>query len=421
MRAGQLISPLHQKADMTDFFRKPLSEIDADDIRGLIEDDYPEGYRLEYKRQLSEKGDGTPDNWYQNGKLGDRARDGLLREMVAFANAFGGYLVLGVAEDPDKPEHPGNIEPVPRCAELANRLMQQARSCIDPTIPLVDARGIPTEDGDSGVLVIHVERSHLAPHRLNSDKECYTRRNDRSEPMAMREIQDLTLRVAQSATRIDDLFSSRSEEFRKVISAGVNTGFRASFSPLWFLGEVRVHNNEALFPTLQNTNALSGENHIEIQIPCSAWEQRPIVRGSRRYGENNKSSLLQIMADRGWGEIQYVKEEELPYSLFPGWILFGLYNALRMISAYREGIGSPASEYVLEWEICCAQGEVTIGRWNPHTHSILGKTDPQTFPRLSVGDPSEFDALLHRAYEDLLHALGETVRPDDPPFVYEFS
>ena len=98
-----------------DFFRKPLSQITGDDIQGLIKDDHPEGYRLEYKGQIS-KGDGKPDNWYENGNLGDHARNRLLREVVAFANAFGGYLVLGVTENPEKTDHPGGIALVPRCA-----------------------------------------------------------------------------------------------------------------------------------------------------------------------------------------------------------------------------------------------------------------------------------------------------------------
>ena len=104
---------------------------------------YPEGARIEFKSQVPSP-DGKPAAWETGGRLSSYPRDKLLAEAVAFANTFGGYLVIGVAEDPVIPDHVGSGTPVARCEELAQWLRQQARDCIEPTISLLEATVLRT-------------------------------------------------------------------------------------------------------------------------------------------------------------------------------------------------------------------------------------------------------------------------------------
>jgi hypothetical protein len=126
--------------------------------------------------------------------------------------------------------------------------------------------------------------------------------------------------------------------------------------------------------------------------------------------------------DSGWGEIRFChsRRENEP-SLFPSWILGAHYNALRMVKAYREGVGAPEAEYALDWELFDGTGQALIGSWRPGRDPIGEVELPLQFPRLSVGDPAESNELLHRVYEDLLHAAGTTMHQGDEPLVYDFD
>ena len=107
---------------MIEVLSKPAEQITAGDIESLIESEVPEGEQIEFKEKPSAK-KGAVDPWMLGkGRIGDRGRDELLEEVVAFANAYGGTLLIGVKESKAKPPVAAEITSVPRCAELAERL-----------------------------------------------------------------------------------------------------------------------------------------------------------------------------------------------------------------------------------------------------------------------------------------------------------
>ena len=132
-----------------------------------------------------------------NGKLGSYAKDRILREVVAFANAYGGVLVLGIDESDEKPAVATGIAPIPRCEDLAESLKLVFRDRVEPQLARIDIAGIPTEGDGYGVVVIRVGKSRLAPHRDRRTLICPVRSADRSEEMTMRQIQDMTLNTAR--------------------------------------------------------------------------------------------------------------------------------------------------------------------------------------------------------------------------------
>lgn len=76
-------------------FPTRLSEVAAAEVHALISDEVSEGSDIEFKRELPAKN--PPDAWMSGGKIGDEAKDQLAAEIIAFANADGGTLVLGMA------------------------------------------------------------------------------------------------------------------------------------------------------------------------------------------------------------------------------------------------------------------------------------------------------------------------------------
>ena len=95
----------------------------------------------------------------------------LLEEAVAFANAYGGALLLGIRESESRPPVAAEITPIPKCQELAERLNLVFRDCVEPQIPVIEIFAVPT-DGDCGVVVIRTGRSRMAPHRVKPTRKC---------------------------------------------------------------------------------------------------------------------------------------------------------------------------------------------------------------------------------------------------------
>ena len=163
---------------MIDVISKPADQIGLSDIEALITSQVPEGEQIEFKESLSEKGKSS-DPWMEGkDRIGDRARNKVLEGAVAFANSHGGALLIGIKESGTKPPVATEIRPLPRCAELAERLGLMFRDGVEPQVPGLEVLGVPTE-GNSGVVVIRTGRSRLAPHRVRPTPNLEgPRRND---------------------------------------------------------------------------------------------------------------------------------------------------------------------------------------------------------------------------------------------------
>lgn len=190
---------------------KPILDLSVQDIEELIHDKVPEGEQLEYKRTLPSKPSSPDDPWIRNqNEIGERAKREILEEVVAFANAHGGTLIVGVGESQTPVGVAGSIEPIPKCQPLADRLKLVFRDQVEPPIPSLEIRGVEFKEDGSGVLVIRTGKSRLAPHRVKSTMACTIRRQDRCEKLSMREIQDLTLNTNRGLERIESRFLERS-------------------------------------------------------------------------------------------------------------------------------------------------------------------------------------------------------------------
>ena len=197
---------------------KPLDQITPEDISDLCARSAYESPVLEFKQELPGER-GRPDPWITGGNFTYYARDRLLREIVAFANAQGGTLILGIEETEDNPPRAAATQPIPRISDLAMRLEEAARACIDPRLPALQARGIEMDNAGRGVVIFRVTPSPSGPHRVASDGHAFIPRGASSVKMTMREIQDLTLDLARGAERLYELFAGRAAASRIGYSA----------------------------------------------------------------------------------------------------------------------------------------------------------------------------------------------------------
>lgn len=176
----------------SEIFELPIESISAPHIDALINSQTEEGPRFELKRALATN-DGRSDRWMRDqSSIGSIARDDIAKEVVAFANAYGGVVIIGIEETDDNPRRAKSVfEPlIPAVHDCADRLVQSLRSVIDPPIPMLEARGVEIADG-GGVIVLRIGPSPSAPHGFGRPSNAYVRRGSSAEPLTMRDMQSI--------------------------------------------------------------------------------------------------------------------------------------------------------------------------------------------------------------------------------------
>ena len=421
---------------MLPIFTKPIDRITPDDVRELVDAKFPEGSTVEFKQELPHKNNKKREHpWPAGGDITDYSRNALLAELVAFANAHGGTLVLGISESREKPSRADEIKPIPRCGELADRLIDQIRSCIEPKLPIISVKSVPTDDDGNGVVIVRVRQSRSRPHRLVADRQCYYRRADRSEAMTMREIQDLTLVADRGLREIDREFDDRRKRFENWIeepvkSKNTSEAFGVLVVAIPTTGDInvdRVYQKPDLVPPIRDFGGSIGESKIKITIPRTPMHERPILRGMRRENGTGRLNTYQEVHCNGIVEfgLQRLREDDKPYGIFIEWVFGILANSLATIDKFRYAAGAPDIEYALELEVFgspkippllnfrCSR----IGECKP-----LGEfaSNPNIFPRYSVGSRAEFDDLIGVMFTDIYDAVGVD-GGGDPKLTIDFS
>ncbi len=417
---------------------KPADQIGVNNLQELIDSEVPESDQIEFKERLSTKGD-SDDRWITHGdRLGDRARNELLEEAVAFANAYGGALLLGIVQSGSRPPIAAAISPIPRCADLAERLKLVFRDCVEPQMPIVEIFAVPT-DGESGVVVIRTGRSRMAPHRVTTTLVCPIRRSDRCEKMTMREIHDLTLNLSRGLERLERQLDARSKrfekEFERLTTPDRAWGIRATAAPI---GEDirldRVYGSDELYGSWRRVVLVYQDQRQEIGFPASADSWRPMLRAARAdrtHGQKVHSNRYREIHIDGMVELGLVQHGD-HLSDQDRWMYEnceGLENVLAIKSdlplimfanlavwadCVRTAASTPASEYALDIAI------YLNGEYVPTFYAMGGIVHPLTlwegpltgclqFPRYSLGDPSEIPALFTKFEEDYWNCFGRDI------------
>ena len=438
---------------MVELLSISAEQIDSSHIELFVDSRVPEGEQIELKESLSAKDDGTPDPWMSGwDRIGDRAKNEILEEAVAFANAHGGALFLGIRESEEKPAVADEISPVPRCEELAERLKLVFRDCVEPQIPRVEIFAVPTQ-GEDGVVIIRVARSRLAPHRVTKTLVCPVRRSDRCEEMTMREIQDMTLNVTRGLEFLEKRFSERSERFREEFEF-LNTpdkafGLRITAVPVG--DEIRIDrvfrrgataedfreplHTVSLHEGGENPSTLNGEGIIR-----SYSFSRPLLRAVRE--ELDSSSLEMKHSYSSYRELHCdglietgfvscgrnskpltVSEQEGDLYLSPNLYIFMFANMLVWANRIRTQAQAPAAEYAFEVEIHAIGISASPGTssFRPGLPGAVLQPGSVKFPKypLGAGGPDEISQLLALFWHDFWNSLGRDVDSEKLVFTIE--
>ena len=415
---------------------KPKDEIDISDIEYLIDSKVPEGERIEFKRTLQAKGDGSPDPWMSGQDLiGDRSKNEILKEAVAFGNAQGGALLLGIEESKNKPPIAAEISPIPRCAELAERMKLVFRDCVEPQLPVLDIFAVQTED-EKGVVIIRIGRSRLAPHRVTKTRVCPIRRVDRCEEMSMREIQEMTLNLSRGLERLDKRLSDRSErfqeEFKRLETFEDVFGIRVTAAPIG--DEIRFERVFAQGSIVGQFDSQwhdvvrqSGDRTLQVQSPTcfQSLSWKPMLRGARAEGRFPSSSGWPSSGDgnSGWTYRELYCDGLVEtgfllvgsnFTLEFDWLIVIFSNLVIWADHIRRCADAPMTEYALELETCVIGSEISVFLGDGGSNG-LGKLQPgPSRPlRYPLGDSDYIPELLALFERDFWNSLGKDIGPDE--------
>lgn len=401
---------------------KPVDELIAQDIRGLVTNQIQEGEHVEFKEGFSSSRNARQATGQIRTTNDDKTK--ILKEIVAFANGYGGRLFIGIEEDGGNPPVAASVTPLADCTNLADRFGRACAELIDPPMLRLDVLGIPTEQDGSGVIVFDVPRSIRSPHMSKRDNRAYRRRGTESIPMDMRDIQDMTLRSASRFTEIEAEFAKRQQSFDQNVTAYKSANdqgycFRLSLVPLddVDLGDVRRNQAVLSLPNHLSAHFKSNSNgSFAILPPSNAYANRATVRGTKLYRtvSTNRESVPKwefTLWSNGGMEVWYADnprhQERLVLPLLR--VVFWFAHALRNVERVRIHSGLSALSYGAEAQMeVFGETAVFLGFSEPRFMQDLAdlKCGHHLFPRYEVGPKDSFNETVNLFVKDCFNDAG---------------
>jgi hypothetical protein len=263
-----------------------LSDIEWADVLRLIELSREEDDRIEFKSSFK----GSDDYAALSDKQRQQVLDSIAREAVAFLNTRGGDIIVGVKESDDQRPAAAGIEPIKDPADAADRIARGLSALIEPAQTNIAVRGLSNpKNSAEGVVIARVQASVRAPHRSKRTLECYARRGSESVPMAMDEIQDLTINRTRLRLEQMEFLDRQFEDFRagKIehrdlgdevfhVRTVVTPTLEQSFS----LDDVVLGALGNRDPVFYDSNGRAIQNDVAFRSLHSRWQ--PVLRGKKQ-------------------------------------------------------------------------------------------------------------------------------------------
>ena len=414
--------------------QKGLGDVVPEDLLEIVRHQWVEDEQLDFKSTVPHKDGKGRDPWRDASdadgrRIKDHGRDQILAAVVAFANSYGGDLIIGIRECPNsQPGKAEAIDPLPAFEDAAHRLSQMANECIEPPIIGLEVRGLALREGDAGVVIFRAPRSRNAPHRLTTTRECYHRVRHETKPMTMRQIQDLTFNVARGLGEVERRLTELGQAFRTwsgmhSVPDGVMRGaVRATCVPTdRSVYAERVHGVEQIRPLQRNlrVRARAAGGLIQLNFPFNVHDWRPVLRGTIAADvQDDSRQRIGVYCD---GSICYEyafdarSAPKNPSSEMPGYtyrlLLDGLFpvyvNAVESAHRFRAHAGGPAVEYAMEIEIFASAPlpVMPLGGAYPRAAGML-PAGVNSYPRYSVGAPESWPGLYALMWRDFWNSIG---------------
>jgi len=175
------------------------TEIEAEDILELCRNHEPESIFIEFKQTLFVK---IPE---ENRKVIDDQIDDTLADIVAFSNARGGHIIVGIEESGNRAE---KLAPLTKddAARIATIIRDRAAVFIKPSVSQLQSASFPIDiDRDKWVVVVTIPPQRPVMSSFREQTRFAIRDGDRKRSMSSEEIREAFLENPRS-NEIRDIY-----------------------------------------------------------------------------------------------------------------------------------------------------------------------------------------------------------------------
>jgi len=196
-------------------FTKSINEIIFEDVVSFCEQGISENVNLDYKQQLPKE---------------------LEKTISAFANTYGGIILIGVKEHDSKPKLP--VEGIDFQEHYEDRIMNIIVDNIYP--PIIPEIQVCPQRNNKTFIIIRIPQSNDTPHAIRGNTEAYIRtgnRNKRENLATMEQLEWLMNKRKRSEDFRESLYRRAEDRYQRISETNKAKKefceFTLSFCPLY--------------------------------------------------------------------------------------------------------------------------------------------------------------------------------------------
>ena len=299
-------------------FTKPSTEISHQDVVYFCEQGIGEGVNLDYKK--------------------DFPPSGLERTISAFANTFGGVILIGVEDEDSKPKPP--FEGI----EYKDRLEEKVWNIIVDNIypPMFPEIRVCPPHNNKTFVIIRVPQSNETPHAIYNNTQVYVRTGNRNklEDLATIEQLEWLRNRRKKSEELREMLCRRAEERYQTICeqkrVRIEIGeFTLSFVPLYPQRPlIALESIEGIIPQMK---VLGGEGREFPWFPLGGLE--PIQDGMAAFFLNKDNGFITHTEINKFGLIYYKENICWKGKLVSEENLLNMVTVIRILDTSFEAIG----------------------------------------------------------------------------------
>lgn len=307
--------------------RLRFEDIDASDIRRLIDEKTAERKTLEYKEKLSIA-------------TGDEKVE-FLSDISSFANASGGDIIFGISDERDESGRPTGIPANVIALNVENpgsecgRLEQLIETGIQPRIPIVQIKAVQVPEQGT-VIVVRVGKSWIAPHMVTyANRSRFYSRNSSTGKVQL-DVQQIGAAFALQRSLGERLRAWKANRIAMAISGNGPVSLQGSKLLYHFISTAALTDDAQAQPRIfEPRNWGSAYRLMSLGIQTTRYNADGYLMMSNQTMEK-RESYLQIFRD---GSLEYgdsyvlysSSEDQVPSKIFEEAIVQSFSGALLLL------------------------------------------------------------------------------------------
>ena len=264
-----------------------FEDIGFSDLEALLNNQVAEGKTIEYKKEIvtSASSDKEP----------------FLAGISAFANTVGGDFIISIEAKDGIPSNLSGVNFTSADAEIL-RLEQMLQTGLEPRLPSINIKDISSSTGENFIL-IRVNRSWIAPHRVRANDKFYGRNSKGKYPLDVSELKTAFMLSEQLTEKIRNF---RAERVRKIkendelptelIEGGKIILHLVPLSAFSTESEIDVVNALEIRSQLQPIGSGGWNHRVNLDGFLTYSSSRRVSNGNESYAQLFRNGIIETVA-----------------------------------------------------------------------------------------------------------------------------